>query len=231
MSETYGTKLVKGEAGGQTEQTVRAAFQGVSATRFSSINIRHRGRLPHWEKECGLYFVTFRTVDSLPKERLSQLRVELQKSRKPDRIRQKQYEELLDRGAGLCPMKDACCAEIVAGTLREFDGKHYRLLAWCVMPNHVHFVARLLPGATLSRALHSLKSFTAKRINALLKRTGPVWQREYYDRLIRDADELSRAVNYVVRNPEKAGLIDWRWVEDRAQGAPETAGGSPALPR
>jgi putative transposase len=214
----------------QTEQDVKAAFQGVAPTRFSSISIRHRGRLPHWNKECGLYFVTFRTVDSLPKKRLEELAVELRRSKGSDRIRSKQFEELLDRGAGNCPMKDARCAEIVADTLRIFDGKKYRLLAWCVMPNHVHFIARLLPGASLSQVLHSLKSFTAKRINEALKSTGSVWQREYYDRLIRDADELTHAFSYVVRNPEKAGLLNWRWVENRAQVAPETAGGAPALP-
>jgi hypothetical protein len=30
--------------------------------------------------------------------------------------------------------------------------------------------------------------------------------------LIRDGDELERAVRYVVRNPERAGLKGWRWV-------------------
>lgn len=88
------------------------------------------------------------------------------------------------------------------------------------MPNHVHFVARLLPGATLAQVMHSLKSFTAKRINKLLSRTGPVWQREYYDRLIRDSDELQRAINYVINNPSGAGLIGWKWVEDLS-GCPE----------
>jgi putative transposase len=216
-------------SGEQTEDTIKASFHGVSPVRFSSISIRHRGRLPHWNRECGLYFVTFRTSDSLPKQRLNQLRAELRLAGKPDRIRQKQFEDLIDRGAGLCLMKDPRCAEVVADTLHEFDGKHYRLLAWCVMPNHVHLVARLLPGVTLSKVMHSLKSFTAKRINSVLKRSGSIWQREYYDRLIRDSNELSRAINYVVRNPEKAGLSNWKWVENRAQDAPETAGGSPAL--
>ncbi len=216
--ETYVPKQPVGGTGEQTDETVQAAFQGVSATRFSSIQIRHRGRLPHWEKKCGVYFVTFRTADSLPKQRLSEIRAELRKCGKPDRIRQRQFEELLDRGSGACPMNDPRCAEVIADTLHQFDGKQYRLLAWSVMPNHVHLVARLLPGATLSQVLHSLKSFTAKRINAILKRSGSVWQREYYDRLIRDADELNRAVSYVVRNPEKAKLPNWRWYENPGAG-------------
>jgi putative transposase len=218
-------------SGEQTEERTKAAFQGVSPRKFSDISIRHRGRLPHWNKDSGLYFVTFRTADSLPQKRLCELHDELRVAGKPDRLRQKRLEDLLDGGAGLCAMKDPRCADVVSSALTNLDGKQYRLLAWCVMPNHVHFVARLLPSVTLSAVMHSLKSFSAKRINAVLGRSGPVWQREYYDRLIRDADELSRAINYIARNPEKAGLSNWKWLENRAQDAPETAGGTPALQR
>lgn len=80
------------------------------------------------------------------------------------------------------------------------------------MPNHVHMVFKLLPNHSLSKTMHSLKSFTAKRANALLSLTGPFWQREYYDRLIRNGKELDRAIAYVRSNPEKAGLADWKWV-------------------
>jgi hypothetical protein len=56
----------------------------------------------------------------------------------------------------------------------------------------------------------------------MLKRSGPFWQREYYDRLLRNANELERAIDYVMNNPCKAGLGEWSWVE----GPP---GWSPAL--
>jgi REP element-mobilizing transposase RayT len=197
----------------QTEEQVKAEFQGASPARFSTINIRHRGRLPHWERECGLYFVTFRTCDSLPKQCLEAARKQLLKSGKDGRLRQVQFEELLDRCFGSRPFNDPRCAEVVAGSLRALNGK-YRLLAWCIMPNHVHFVARLLPGNTLAQVMHSVKSFSAKQINRILEKNGRVWQREYYDRLIRDSDELERAVAYVVNNPQKAGLLNWNWVEN-----------------
>ena len=100
----------------------------------------------------------------------------------------------------------------MAVALRFWDGKRYRLLAWCVMPNHVHVVCRLLPGQDLSKVLHGWKSFTARKANETLGRKGAFWQREYYDRLIRDGGELERAVRYVVMNPERARLKGWRWV-------------------
>ena len=47
----------------------------------------------------------------------------------------------------------------------------------------------------------------------MLGRTGKFWQREYYDHLIRDAEQLDRAVRYVAENPQRAGLKHWQWAE------------------
>ncbi|HVZ16662.1 MAG TPA: transposase, partial [Terriglobales bacterium] len=107
-------------------------------------------------------------------------------------------------------MRQPAIAKLVANAIQHLDGKDYRLIAWVVMPNHVHLVFKMLPDRSLSKVMHSLKSFTAKEANRLLGRTGPFWQREYYDRLIRDAAELDRAVHYVRSNPGMAGLIHWQ---------------------
>jgi putative DNA methylase len=58
----------------------------------------------------------------------------------------------------------------------------------------------------LSSIMHSLKSYTANRLNRLLGRTGSFWQRESYDHWIRDLDELEKIVAYVIGNPVAAGL-------------------------
>ena len=55
--------------------------------------------------------------------------------------------------------------------------------------------------------LHSWKSFTAHQIGQ-----GEIWEREYFDRLIRSEREYVDTVAYVRGNPAKAGLRDWRWV-------------------
>ena len=104
-------------------------------------------------------------------------------------------------------------AQAVQRALLHFDGERYALCAWCVMPNHVHVVAMQAEGWPLQRIVHSWKSFTANEINRILRRTGAVWQREYYDRYMRDDDELSHVIQYVEQNPVKAGLVqrasDW----------------------
>jgi REP element-mobilizing transposase RayT len=133
-------------------------------------------------------------------------------------------EEYFDRGAGACSLRDPRIGELMADALRFWEGKRYRLLAWCVMPNHVHVVCRLLPGQELSKALQAWKSFTARKANEILGRSGVFWQREYYDRLIRDGGELDRAIRYVVGNPERAGLKDWKWVWGAGGDARATAG-------
>jgi len=220
-------------------ETNRAAIQGVTKPRFGEVKIRERGRLPHWEREGGTYFVTFRLADALPRTVLAKM-VERQRvleaakrsglkllpaqevllaEYSPGRI-----EQYLDSGNGACRLRDPRIAELVANALRFWDGQRYRLMAWCLMPNHVHVVFRLLPGQGLANLLRSWKSYTARMANRILGRTGDFWQREYYDRLIRDGHELERAIQYVTSNPERAGLTGWCWVWCAGVDAPTTVG-------
>ena len=55
-------------------------------------------------------------------------------------------------------------------------------------------------------------SFTAMQANKLLARTGEFWHREYYDHLVRDADDFARIADYIRQNPQKAGLKNWPWI-------------------
>ncbi|HMB84323.1 MAG TPA: transposase [Terriglobales bacterium] len=207
---------------------VPPAVAGASRPRFGEVKIRDRGRLPHWEKDNATYFITFRLADSLPQSVLdcieserqaivktaSGLRRDLSADERTriQRLSTPVIERFLDSGAGACHLQNSAIAEEVAKALRYFDEKRYRLFAWCIMPNHVHVVARLFPGNTLATVLHSWKSFSAKRANQILGPHGVFWQREYYDHLIRDEEEFERAVHYVSENPAKAKLNNWKWV-------------------
>ncbi len=207
---------------------VSPAVSGASRPRFGEITICDRGRLPHWEKEGATYFITFRLADSLPHSVLDRIESErrsiittttqLGRALSPDehrkikRLSTPVIERFLDSGAGACHLRKSAIAEQVANALRHFDEKRYRLFAWCVMPNHVHVVARLFPGNTLAAVLHSWKSFSAKHANQILGSRNAFWQREYYDHLIRDEKEFERAVIYVSENPAKARLNNWNWV-------------------
>ena len=204
-----------------------AAIQGANAAEFGDVRIRSRGRLPRWEVESGLYFVTFRLTDSLPRETLERIkeraRILLAWQRFGRKLSPREenivagysprkIEEYLDAGRGACYMKDRRMAALVADALRFWDGRRYRLLAWCIMPNHVHVIFRVLGEGVLDEVVKSWKSYSARMANRILGRSGTFWQREYYDHLIRDAGELQRAVDYVSNNPTKAGLTAWEWV-------------------
>src|SRR5438128_497471 len=172
---------------------VPPAVAGASRPRFGDVKIRDRGHLPHWEKEGATYFMTFRLADSLPKsildgicsERESIVKTAIQLKRNLSADETKKIQKLstrvvdlyLDNGAGACHLRRPEIANIVADALNHFDNKKYRLLAWCVMPNHVHVVVRLLPGNKLADVVHSWKSFTAKQANDVLERRGIFWQR------------------------------------------------------
>jgi len=177
--------------------------------------------------------VTFRLADSLPaavlkriaaerRDLLERLRTSSQlvvrsEIKRQQRLLSKRIEAYLDRGGGSCHLTNPAVSEIVVGALRHFDGTRYELHAWCVMPNHVHVVFRPLGENSLAAIVHSWKSFSAQRANRLLGRTGVFWQREYYDHLIRDGEQLAKAVRYVAKNPERARLRDWKWVAVYAQ--------------
>jgi REP element-mobilizing transposase RayT len=219
---------------------VPPAVSGASRPRFGEVTIRDRGRLPHWEKESGTYFITFRLADPLPKSVLEKIAGEREdilrtaahlkrdlfadERTKVRRLSTKVIEEYLDRGAGTCRLRDSALADEVAHALCHFDGQRYRLFAWCIMPNHVHVVVRILPSWTLASILHSWKSFSAKRANQVLRSHEAFWQREYYDHLIRDEGEFVRSIRYVAENPAKARLENWPWVWVCGRDAPTTAG-------
>ena len=192
--------------------------------------------LPHWTMDCGTYAVTFRLADSLPAAALNRYRetrdliqekIDILSSQESSRSQLPQLKSLreelsqiqdtiiepaLNKGHGSCLFHDLKNAEILANALRHFDGKRYHILAWCVMPNHAHAVLKLAPGEQLDKVLHSWKSFTSHEINKHNGTNGSIWQKESYDHLIRDGDDLRNQVGYVLDNPIKAGLVDWKWV-------------------
>jgi REP element-mobilizing transposase RayT len=97
-------------------------------------------------------------------------------------------------------------AALVQENLLHLDGTRYRLLAWVVMPNHVHALIEIRQ-TPLAEILHGWKSFTGKAANRLLNRSGDFWRNEYFDRFIRDEEHFRKAMRYIESNPVKAGLV------------------------
>lgn len=180
-----------------------------------------RGYLPHLDVPGLFQTVTFRLHDSVPAQVIQGWKKELRwRADLPSddpivvklRNRIARYE---DAGHGACWLRDERIAALVENALFHFDGQRYRLLAWCVMPNHVHVLIETFPGHPLYNVVHSWKSFTSLAGNQLLGRHGTFWARDYYDRYIRNDEHMAQAIHYIEQNPVKAGLVQtaeaWRF--------------------
>jgi REP element-mobilizing transposase RayT len=160
----------------------------------------HSRRLPHYYSVGRPTFLTWRLQGSLPQGRSF-----------PPALHSGKAFVALDRlldGARSGPLflRLPEVAEMVTEAIRCRDPQTYRLHAFVVMPNHVHLL--MTPLAPVSQVMQSLKRFTAREGNRMLRLTGrPFWQDESYDRLVRNATEFERIVHYIEWNPVAAGLV------------------------
>ena len=198
-----------------------AAFDESSLKKTSGENV------PHWTCDNATYHVSFRLADAVPKSQTQQwlrerqsildnamrMRRDLtpQEEKKVRYLYSERIERYLDAGHGECHLANPKAAETVANALRFFEGKRYRLHAWCVMPNHVHVIVEPFEKESLSSIIHSWKSYTANECNKLLGLRGQFWQKDAYNHIIRTEKEYGFQIQYVWNNPEKAKLNNWRW--------------------
>ncbi len=184
----------------------RAVF-GASPKTSAEGDIRYSKRnLPHFERPWGKYAVAFSTYERRPLEPAE---------------------------------RDLVLQSIL--TARERN--QIELYAACVMPDHVHLLFEPQIKATnadgnavfwsLTEILKGIKSTTAHRINKTEGRTGPVWERESFDRLIRSESDLQEKFEYITRNPWDAGVVredeeyPWLWTPDAPRrGASESTRGA-----
>ncbi|MFQ6616349.1 MAG: transposase [Fidelibacterota bacterium] len=186
-----------------------------------------RGYLPHFDAQDVFQFVSFRLHDAVPRSVVQRWRQEV-RLRKPNHRNSKESDEIIrltqeyeDRGKGSCHLRDDRIAALVQEALLRFQGDRYHVVAWCIMPNHVHILVETKKGNSLSDIVHTWKSFTALQANKILNREGRFWMPDYFDRYIRDADHFDETVQYILENPVKAGLVDsaneWPWSGDRGK--------------
>lgn len=177
----------------------------------------NHGYLPHFDVPDKVQAITFRLADSLPKHVVEEWKFEL--SRQPEKDRKveerRRLQRYLDASHGSCVLRRSTCAETVEDALLHFDGDRCMLLAWVMMPNHVHVIAELSDDVRLANVVETWKKYSARRINAELGRSGALWFREYYDRWVRDSNHLHNVIAYTHRDPVMAGLCqaesEWRW--------------------
>lgn len=184
-----------------------------------------RGYLPHFDGRAIPQSITLHLADAVPLKVIERWQLELREltDQRKRLLMQQRIERYLDQGYGECFLKDERIAKLVQDSLLKFDGDRYRLLAWCVMPNHEHSLMSRSEECELSDIMQAHKSYTAHEANKILQRKGQFWMNEYHDRFIRNEKHFSNVLRYIENNPVKAGLCskpsDWpfssAWFRER----------------
>jgi putative transposase len=121
------------------------------------------------------------------------------------------------------PLSENCRSAVLDCCLCG-NGTRFHLHAGVVMPEHVHLLLTPLRDANgnvfcLRDILKGIKGASARRVNQLLDRSGPVWQEESFDRVVRSWESLQQKIEYIRRNPVRRGLVKtpeeytWLWTE------------------
>ncbi|WP_456417348.1 REP-associated tyrosine transposase [Thiolapillus sp.] len=82
------------------------------------------------------------------------------------------------------------------------------LLAWVLMPDHVHWLVQLQGDTSLAQWTTRMKSGSARRFNQATGHQGPVWARAYHDHALRRNADIKACARYLVANPLRAGLAE-----------------------
>ncbi|NQZ59974.1 MAG: transposase [Lentisphaeraceae bacterium] len=128
-------------------------------------NWHSRGYLFHYDAAGKYQMITYRLSDSLPQGKIQGTRASDSQS---DAQKRKEVEQFLDRGYGSCILKMPQIAQLLVDAWTFFDGERYDLVAYVVMPNHVHVLVRAYEAFPLKSVVHSWKSFTAHEIKKFL---------------------------------------------------------------
>ncbi len=188
-------------------------------------------KLPHWAQDGAVVFITWRTLDSIPKDVLSQWRgdrnrwlmahdIDPTQQGWKTKVQELPAEEMiefhdrfttrwhehLDAGHGACLLKNQELAEIVHDSLLHFDGDRYEMLSFVVMPNHVHLLATFPNRTAMLEQCDSWKHFTSREINRRTGTKGRFWQADAFDHLVRHEAQYQRLLSYISENPAKARL-------------------------
>ena len=187
-----------------------------------AVSVQKGERIAHWQMEGAIYHVAFHLADSVPSQQLAEWREArqyykvLRDSRDGEltddevaamrQVYDEKIERYLSSGHGCCALHDRTVAEEVGRILENRNGVEYALHLWTIMPNHLHVIVSPFAGHEMKKIVDGWKSIMA---HVVARRSGmwaPIWQRDYYSRIIRTSDEYQRQVNYVWHNPESAGL-------------------------
>ena len=156
--------------------------------------------LPHISKDNLYQFITFRTHDSSDEYllRLSAQKIETKRV-------QYSIDKYLDsskNGAYL----NGNILKITKKYLLNLSKDLCEVIAFSIMPNHVHIA--LIEHQDLPKIVQQIKGGLSFLINKEFGKKGTFWQKDYYDKVIRDEKHFLITLRYIENNALKANLED-----------------------
>ncbi|MFV3411376.1 REP-associated tyrosine transposase [Pseudomonas nitroreducens] len=97
------------------------------------------------------------------------------------------------------------CVASSAFTRSSVIGRN-RLLAWVLMPDHVHWLLELGGGEDLAKSIGRMKAVSAREVRRLSGWEDEVWAQAFHDRTLRREEDIVAVARYIVANPLRAGL-------------------------
>lgn len=199
----------------------------------------YRRNLPHFQPQSAMFFITFRLFGSIPRSKLEQLKTSNQLADNNNLLKNSKHyidhlDSFLEKGPnGPYYLSNPAIAKIVYDSIHFLNGRNFKLVCFCIMSNHVHIIIYKLQ-KPLHIILKELKSYTGKEANKILRNLAAAsspnnlslkhshnfkfakfWQAESFDRVVRNREDLSHKIEYVLNNPVNAGLVkhwrDWKW--------------------
>jgi REP element-mobilizing transposase RayT len=154
--------------------------------------------LPHIDTIGHYQFITFRTHDSID-DFLKKLSDENIKTE----LKQYKMDKYTDSSLSGCYLNGELLEYLKNFFLKQ-NSLLYELVAFCIMPNHVHML--LKQKIELAKMMKQIKGSSANSLNKLLHKKGKFWESGYYDKGIRDERHLMLTYEYIKNNPLKVGL-------------------------
>ena len=122
------------------------------------------------------------------------------------------YFHLITRGNnGVAVFQDDLDYQHYLSLLRHYK-RHFQvgLLAYSLMPNHVHMLVNIVKREALPKFMHGLNLAYSQYYKGRYSWNGHLWQGRYKSYLIEKDKYLTTCIEYIEANPEKAGLVQRR---------------------
>ena len=111
----------------------------------------------------------------------------------------------VDRQLHFKSFESACACAKTFSMSAQAEGA--QLLAWVLMPDHVHWLLQLNNGGNLPACVNRLKGMSTRSTRLMIDGKASIWQRGFYDHALRSDESVAAVARYIVANPLRAGLV------------------------